>query len=108
MPLFKKTSLAGAAGAGGSGAGGQDSATIVHEAEKISVNPTVLRRAWDTTQISTKEDWFEWLRRLSFEMLKESATPALRACAPLAMQYPPVRFFFFFFFFFFLGWLPLM
>ncbi|EPS72515.1 hypothetical protein M569_02243, partial [Genlisea aurea] len=33
---------------------------------------------------STKEDWAEWMRHFSIELLKESPSPALRTCAKLA------------------------
>ena len=39
---------------------------------------------------STKEDWYEWIRRLSVEFLKESPSHALRACAGLANVYHPL------------------
>lgn len=35
----------------------------------------------------SKEDWMEWLRRLSIELLKESPSPALRSCWALAQAY---------------------
>ena len=43
-----------------------------------------LRRAWESSQRSTVEDWFEWMRYFSVELLRESPSPALRATAPLA------------------------
>lgn len=48
--------------------------------------------AWEATQRSTREDWHEWIRRLSVELLRESASPALRACAPLAQVRPHFHF----------------
>jgi serine/threonine-protein kinase mTOR len=51
---------------------------------KLEVNEASLRRAWESSQRSTKEDWAEWLRRFSVELLKESPSPALRATCPLA------------------------
>ena len=47
-----------------------------------------LRRAWESSQRSTKEDWLEWMRHLSVELLKQSPSPALRACIDLAMVQP--------------------
>ena len=35
----------------------------------------------------SKEDWIEWLRKLSIELLKESPSPALRSCWALAQSY---------------------
>ena len=46
--------------------------------------------AWDAAQKSTIEDWQEWIRRFSVELLKESPSHALRACANLAGVYYPL------------------
>ena len=35
----------------------------------------------------SKDDWLEWHRRLSIELLKESPSPALRSCWTVAQQY---------------------
>ncbi|KAK5092938.1 phosphatidylinositol kinase-related protein kinase tor1 [Exophiala xenobiotica] len=59
-------------------------------AVKLPVNQQHLKSAWDTSQKSTKEDWQEWMRRFSVELLKESPSHALRACATLAGVYPPL------------------
>eukprot|EP01135_Chromosphaera_perkinsii_P003113 Nk52_evm2s236 gene=Nk52_evmTU2s236 len=59
-------------------------------ARKLHVNQQNLRRAWETSQRSTKEDWSEWIRRLSVELLRESPSPALRSCASLAQIYYPL------------------
>jgi len=58
--------------------------------KKLPVNQQHLKKAWEASQRSTKEDWMEWLRRLSVELLKESPSPALRACASLASVYYPL------------------
>lgn len=47
-----------------------------------------LRRAWESSQRSTKEDWAEWMRNFSIELLKQSPSRALRACAALAQANP--------------------
>jgi FKBP12-rapamycin complex-associated protein len=49
---------------------------------------TSLRRAWESSQRSTKEDWAEWMRNFSIELLKQSPSRALRACASLAQTNP--------------------
>lgn len=54
----------------------------------FSVDEVSLRRAWDSSSRSTKEDWLEWMRHLSVEMLKQSPSPALRACLELASTRP--------------------
>jgi serine/threonine-protein kinase mTOR len=58
--------------------------------KKLAVNQQHLKNAWEASQKSTKEDWVEWMRRFSVELLKESPQQALRACTPLASIYPPL------------------
>lgn len=58
--------------------------------QRLPVNQQHLKNAWDTSQKSTKEDWQEWMRRFSVELLKESPSHALRACASLAGVYQPL------------------
>jgi len=57
-------------------------------AAKLPVNALVLRRAWESSQRVTKDDWAEWLRNFSVELLRESPSPALRACHGLAQMHP--------------------
>ncbi|MCO5558518.1 hypothetical protein L7F22_012103 [Adiantum nelumboides] len=52
------------------------------------VNDGRIRAAWEASQRSTKEDWAEWMRHFSVELLKESPSPALRTCARLAQLQP--------------------
>ena len=54
---------------------------------KLPVNQEHLRKAWAASKTSTKEDWQEWMRRFSIELLKESPSNALRACQQLATVY---------------------
>ena len=66
----------------------------VNGAGRLPVNVAALRRAWESSQRSTKEDWAEWMRHFSVELLKESPSPALRATHSLAQalarpQTPP-------------------
>lgn len=44
----------------------------------------VLRRAWESSQRSTPEDWAEWARHFAVELLRNSPSPALRANHRLA------------------------
>jgi FKBP12-rapamycin complex-associated protein len=57
---------------------------------KVRVNEENLKRAWEASQRSTKEDWLEWTRRLSNELLRESPSPALRAAWKPAQEYQPL------------------
>lgn len=52
--------------------------------KKLPVNQQLLKKAWECGQISSRDDWSEWIRRISLELLKESPSPALRAAAGLA------------------------
>ncbi|TID15752.1 hypothetical protein CANINC_004281 [Pichia inconspicua] len=56
--------------------------------KKLTVNAETLRSAWDCSSMRTKEDWQEWMRKLSIELLRESPSHALRACTALASVYP--------------------
>ncbi|KAI9327967.1 armadillo-type protein [Obelidium mucronatum] len=58
--------------------------------QKVPVNQNQLKKSWETSQRSTKEDWAEWMRRFSVELLKESPSHALRSCASLAAVYNPL------------------
>ncbi|CAA0834265.1 Serine/threonine-protein kinase TOR [Striga hermonthica] len=52
------------------------------------VNEGRIRSAGEASQRSTREDWTEWMRHFSIELLKESPAPALRTCAKLAQLQP--------------------
>ncbi|KAK9463121.1 armadillo-type protein [Lipomyces oligophaga] len=58
--------------------------------KKLPVDQDHLKAAWEASQKSTRDDWQEWIRRLSVELLKESPSHALRACAALAGLYYPL------------------
>ncbi len=59
-------------------------------ASKLYVNQTNLKHMWDVAQRTTVEDWDNWMRGWSVELLKESPYPALRACSLLAQKYSPL------------------
>ena len=57
----------------------------------IRSNSQSVHSAWSSAaQRGTRDDWHEWLRRLCLEMLRESPSAALRACATPAQTYPPL------------------
>ncbi|KAI0040710.1 atypical/PIKK/FRAP protein kinase [Auriscalpium vulgare] len=60
------------------------------EAAKLAVNQQHLKQAWDTSIVSTREDWTEWMHKLSVEFMKESPSHALRACMGLVDIHPPL------------------
>lgn len=72
------------------GAPRDDSALSDAVQKKLPVNQEHLKNAFDADQVSTREDWLEWMRRFSVELLKESPSHALRACASLAGVYQPL------------------
>lgn len=55
--------------------------------QRLKVSASNLQEAWISTRRVSKEDWLEWLRRLSIELLKQSPIPALRSCLSLAHSY---------------------
>lgn len=55
--------------------------------KKLNLITINLQRAWTATRRVSKEDWLEWMRRFSVELLKESPSPALRSCWALAQSY---------------------
>ncbi|KAJ2657369.1 phosphatidylinositol kinase- protein kinase tor1 [Coemansia sp. RSA 1200] len=57
-------------------------------ATKLHVDVMLLRRAWSTTQMVSRDDWIGWLNRFSVELLQQSPSPSLRACTSLAVKNP--------------------
>ena len=54
-----------------------------------------MRKVWESRQLqqldrSVPDDWIDWLRQLSVELLRESPSTALRACAPVAQMHGPL------------------
>lgn len=54
------------------------------------VNQQHLKQAWDVSQVATREDWLEWIRKLTVEFMKESPSHAVRACKALADTHLPL------------------
>ncbi|XP_024933499.1 serine/threonine-protein kinase TOR isoform X2 [Ziziphus jujuba] len=67
-----------------------DGSDIQKQLQGHQVNDGRLRTAGEASQRSTKEDWAEWMRHFSIELLRESPSPALRTCARLAQLQPSV------------------
>eukprot|EP01114_Cavostelium_apophysatum_P008932 TRINITY_DN21_c0_g2_i1.p1 TRINITY_DN21_c0_g2~~TRINITY_DN21_c0_g2_i1.p1 ORF type:complete len:2332 (-),score=773.36 TRINITY_DN21_c0_g2_i1:268-7263(-) len=65
----------------------EENLDISNMPRRIALNKQNLKRAWEVSQRSTKEDWIEWLRNFSVVLLRESPSPALRACISLANDY---------------------
>lgn len=54
------------------------------------INQGSLQRAWDVSQLSSRDDWDEWMRRFAIQLLREAPSPSLRASASLAHAYQPL------------------
>ncbi|PIA14095.1 hypothetical protein COEREDRAFT_99151 [Coemansia reversa NRRL 1564] len=67
--------VAAAGEAGATGAATQD------------VDVAALRRAWAAGQQTSAEGWLRWLSAFTNELLQQSPSPALRACANLANKH---------------------
>ncbi|GAA5970883.1 hypothetical protein JCM11641_004492 [Rhodosporidiobolus odoratus] len=67
-------------------------ATVAADAgvSKLPVNQVHLKAAWEPVDRAKPDDWREWLKRLSVQLLKSSPSHTLRACANLAEVYPPL------------------
>lgn len=64
--------------------------SVPAESTKLAVNQQHLKQAWDVSHITTRDDWSEWIHRLSVEFMKESPSHALRACMTLVDGHPPL------------------
>ncbi|XP_035780760.1 serine/threonine-protein kinase Tor-like [Anopheles albimanus] len=58
---------------------------------KFPVSSNDLEAMCKSTRRVSKDDWLEWLRRLSLKLLKVSINPSLRSCATLALNYPQLQ-----------------
>lgn len=47
-------------------------------------------QAWSVNRCVSKEDWVEWLRRFSIQLMAESPYAALRSCHGVAQNYAPL------------------
>ena len=50
----------------------------------------LLMKEFDAGKCFIKEDWVEWLKKTSNELLKQSPSPVLYACSSLAQVYDPI------------------
>ncbi|KAK3414003.1 serine/threonine-protein kinase TOR [Eucalyptus grandis] len=66
----------------------EDGSDVQKENRIGQVNVGRLLAAGEASQRSTREDWAEWMRHFSIELLKQSPSPALRTCARLAQLQP--------------------
>jgi len=64
--------------------------SITNATTQRSINVDKLQKSWDVSQRTSREDYDEWMRRFSIQLLQEAPSAALRACAELAASYPPL------------------
>ena len=73
------------------GSQSSESANVIETGfKKLQMGVNGLQKAWSSVRCVSKDDWLEWLRRLSLEFLKESPSPPLRSCWALAQSHPPL------------------
>jgi hypothetical protein len=48
--------------------------------KRLKLNERNLQSAWECTEVASADDWFEWMRNFSQELIRESPSPALRSC----------------------------
>jgi len=60
--------------------------------KRLEPDQQKLKLAWEASPPhgSTNVDWIQWMHRFSLELLRESASPSLRACVCLAQVYQPL------------------
>ncbi|CAB3378482.1 Hypothetical predicted protein [Cloeon dipterum] len=61
--------------------------TTIKKLSMSAAGAAKLQKAWASTRRVSKDDWIEWLRRLSIEFLKESPSPVMKSCWVLAQTY---------------------
>ena len=61
-------------------AGGSDGGAL----KQFTLNQEKLKRTWEVSQRSTREDWDDWMKMFNIELLRESPSPSLRSCSQIA------------------------
>ncbi|CAL8095011.1 unnamed protein product [Calicophoron daubneyi] len=59
----------------------------------VSLLPTNggnLERAWRSSHMASRDDWDQWLKTLTTTLLRESPSPAIRACSQLSAISPVI------------------
>ena len=59
-----------------------------HMERREHFSDRALRQVWNAEQRYTYQDWLEWMRVFSLELLNSSPSPALKACHPFAQYIP--------------------
>lgn len=53
-------------------------------------NFDMLLREFDNSKCMINDDWHEWMKKTSYQLLKQSPSPILYACSTLAEVYPTI------------------
>ncbi|VDP89892.1 unnamed protein product [Echinostoma caproni] len=56
----------------------------------LRMNGLNLERAWGSSRIVSRDDWDQWLKTLTTALLRESPSPAIRACSQLTAIAPVI------------------
>ncbi|CAH8510940.1 unnamed protein product [Schistosoma margrebowiei] len=56
----------------------------------LKINNTNLERAWHSSRMVSHDDWSQWLKTLNMALLRESPSPAIRACSQLTAITPGI------------------
>ncbi|KAI6224301.1 Serine/threonine-protein kinase TOR [Aphelenchoides fujianensis] len=67
---------------------GADAQSTGDGAKKVQVE--VLRRFWTAPVVVSRDEWLQWLATLRTQLLRQSSSAALRACAELAEMHEPL------------------
>lgn len=64
-------------------------ASVSAEHTKLPVNQQQLKAAWDCSNVTTRGEWLEWIKRLGNDLMRESPCQAIRASRTLAEVHQP-------------------
>ncbi|KAJ3213356.1 phosphatidylinositol kinase- protein kinase tor1 [Clydaea vesicula] len=61
----------------------------IETSSKLSTNQTRLKKVWQVSNFNSDDDWYNWFRSFSNELLLQSPSQSLRACSNMANIYFP-------------------
>jgi len=64
-------------------------ASVSAEQTRLAINQQQLKPSWDCSQVNTKSEWIDWIKKLGFDLMRESPCQAIRASRSLAEVHPP-------------------
>jgi len=63
--------------------------SVSAEQTRLTVNQQQLKPSWDCSRVNTKSEWIDWIRKLGYDLMRESPCQAIRASRSLAEVHPP-------------------